>query len=94
MGQERRAEVTVVLSNRYGLHARPATQFVELANRFVCDVIVIKQGTEVNGKSIMGIMMLGAECGSELLIRAVGDEAETAVERLAELVRSRFGGEE
>ncbi|MHC4871196.1 MAG: HPr family phosphocarrier protein [Planctomycetota bacterium] len=82
---------TVKLINQYGLHARPATVFVETSNRFICDILVIKEGVEVNGKSIMGIMMLGAECGSTLEIKTIGEDAEEAVNTLAELVESGFG---
>ena len=83
-------EVTIV--NKYGLDARPAAEFVKLANRFASDVWVSKDQVEVSGKSIMGVMMLAAECGSLLTIRATGEDAEAAVSALAELVRNRFGG--
>ncbi len=81
---------TVKLTNKYGLHARPATMFVESSNMFTCDVIIVKDDVEINGKSIMGIMMLGAECGSTLVIKANGDDAEEAVKTLSELVESGF----
>lgn len=82
---------TVKLTNQYGLHARPATMFVEACNRFACDVIVIKDGVEVNGKSIMGIMMLGAECGTSLELKTIGEDAQDALDVLVELVESGFG---
>jgi phosphocarrier protein HPr len=82
---------TVRIANQYGLHARPAAEFVKLANRFASDVFVRKQDLEVNGKSIMGMMMLAAEFGSEITIRATGADAPDAVESLAGLVVSRFG---
>jgi phosphocarrier protein HPr len=82
---------TVVIANRYGLHARPAAEFVKLAARFTASITVRKDELEVNGKSIMGIMMLAAEFGSEIEIRADGDDAGAAVDALAALVAQRFG---
>jgi phosphocarrier protein len=89
IAQERR----VVIRNRHGLHARPAAEFVKRAGRYDADVWVRKEELEVNGKSIMGMMMLAAECGSEITIRAAGVDAGTAVADLAALVESRFGEE-
>jgi phosphocarrier protein len=86
-------ERKVTLINKYGLHARPATLFVEKSNSFTCDVLVVKDQVEVNGKSIMGIMMLGAEVGTELTIKTNGDDAEEAAGALVELVESGFGEE-
>ncbi|HEX5726358.1 MAG TPA: HPr family phosphocarrier protein [Longimicrobiaceae bacterium] len=86
---EHTSEVTIV--NRNGLHARPAAEFVKLANRFRADVWLRKGDVEVSGKSIMGVMMHAAECGSVLAVRAAGDDAAQAVEALVELVRNRFG---
>jgi len=83
----------VTISNKYGLHARPAAEFVKLANKFACEVWVEKDGVEVSGKSIMGVMMLAAECGSTLHIRARGDDSEEALRALSDLVTSRFGEE-
>jgi phosphocarrier protein len=77
--------------NSLGLHARPAAEFVKVANRFQSHILVRKDDLEVNGKSIMGMMMLAAECGSALLIRAEGEDAEQAVEALLALVASGFG---
>jgi phosphocarrier protein HPr len=88
---ERTLEVTI--QNKYGLHARPAAEFVKLATRFRADVWVAKDEVEVSGKSIMGVMMLAAEFGSTILIRARGEDAEDAVEALSHLVTSRFGEE-
>jgi phosphocarrier protein len=84
------SETTVEIVNAAGMHARPASEFVKLAGRFRCDVRVEKDGLEVNGKSIMGVLMLAAECGSSVVIRADGEDAGRAVEALAELVRSGF----
>lgn len=77
--------------NPLGLHARPAAQFVRLASSFASHIEVQKDGDPVNAKSIMGVMMLAAECGSVLTIRADGDDAAAAVEALAALVASGFG---
>jgi phosphocarrier protein len=88
---EHSSQVTIV--NRYGLHARPAAEFVKLANRFAADVFIRKDEVEVSGKSIMGVMMLAAECGSVVHIRAAGGDAQAAVEALVGLVQDRFGEE-
>lgn len=82
---------SVRIGNRYGLHARPAAEFVKTANRFQADVFVRRADLEVNGKSIMGMMMLAAEFGSEITIRADGADSETAVAALVRLVENRFG---
>ena len=81
--------VTVV--NAHGIHARPAAEIVKLAARFASNILLEKDGLEVNGKSIMGVMMLAAECGSEVIIRADGADADDAVAALAELIASKFG---
>jgi phosphocarrier protein HPr len=86
-------ERVVVITNKYGLHARPAAEFVKLAGRFRSIVMVRKDDLDVNGKSIMGMMMLAAECGSEIVIRASGEDADAAVDALVDLVTSRFGEE-
>ena len=83
-------ECSVRIVNRLGMHARPAAEFVKLAGRFQCEITVEKDGLEVNGKSIMGVLMLAAEQGSELIIRADGSDAEQAIGALAELVGSGF----
>jgi len=82
-------EATIV--NQEGLHARPAAQIVRLANSFASEIELSKDGLAVNGKSIMGVMMLAAECGSSIIIRANGPDAEQAVQALAELVATGFG---
>ena len=81
----------VTVANAYGLHARPAAELVKLANTFKSEILVAKDGLEVNGKSIMGVMMLAAEKGSILQIRAIGVDAQEAVEALAALVARGFG---
>jgi phosphocarrier protein len=86
-------ERSVVIENKYGLHARPAAEFVKAAHGYECEIWVRKDDLEVNGKSIMGMMMLAAERGAEIVIRASGPDAEKAVDQLAELVSKRFGEE-
>jgi phosphocarrier protein HPr len=81
--------VTVV--NSHGIHARPAAEIVKTAARFASNITLVRDDLEVNGKSIMGVMMLAAECGAELVIRADGDDAEQAVEALAALIAGHFG---
>jgi phosphocarrier protein HPr len=84
-------EATIV--NQEGLHARPAARIVRLANSFAAEIELAKDGVAVNGKSIMGVMMLAAECGSSITIRANGPDAERAAEALAALVADGFGEE-
>src|SRR5947207_15136707 len=81
-------EVSIV--NRLGLHARPAAMFVRIATRYRSEVWVSKEGEEVNGKSIMGLMMLAAGQGSKLRIRCEGPDAEEAMEELETLINWRF----
>lgn len=88
-----RHEAAVRIRNRLGLHARPAAEFVKLASRFRAEVWVEKDEIEVNGKSIMGVMMLAAEAGASIRIRAMGSDAENAVDSLTELVLSGFSDE-
>lgn len=83
----------VQIRNKYGLHARPAAEFVKLANQYKSEVWVEKDGVEVSGKSIMGVMMLAAERGSRVAIRAEGPDSREAVGALAELVDRGFGEE-
>ncbi len=81
------------IRNRLGLHARPAAEFVKIAGRFEAEVWVEKDELEVNGKSIMGVMMLAAAAGTEILIRAIGPDCEEAVAALVTLVEAGFGEE-
>ena len=87
------AEATVPIVNVLGLHARPAAEFVKVTAKFTSAVTVRKDSLEVNGKSIMGMMMLAAECGSSLLVRCDGDDAEAALAAIVALVASGFGEE-
>ncbi|HKJ83649.1 MAG TPA: HPr family phosphocarrier protein [Mariprofundaceae bacterium] len=81
----------LVICNKLGLHARASARFAATASAYACDVHLIKDGVEVNGKSIMGIMMLAAGKGSEITIRAEGSNAEMALNALEQLVNERFG---
>jgi len=85
-----RIEKEIAIVNRLGLHARPAAMFVRIASRHRSGVWVSKEGEEVNGKSIMGLMMLAAGQGSKLRIRCEGPDAEKAIEELEELINARF----
>ena len=87
-GKERVGEVQVV--NRAGMHARPAAMLVKLAGSFTANILVEKDGLQVNGKSIMGVLMLAAEQGSTLRFTAIGEDAEEAIEALSDLVRRGF----
>ncbi len=84
-------DCVVVLKNRHGLHARPINKFVNIANRFTSTVTVTKDEVEVDGKSVLGMMLLAAHQGHRLTIRAEGEDAEQLVRELEELVDSRFG---
>ena len=78
------------MKNQLGLHARPASMFVKMATRFKSDILVEKEGEEVNGKSIMGLMMLAAGPGSSLELRASGNQAEAVLDALEALVEGKF----
>jgi len=83
-------EREAMIVNPLGMHARPAAEFVKIAARFRSQVDVTKGDLTVNGKSIMGVMMLAAECGSSLLIRTDGDDATEAMTALLSLVADGF----
>ena len=91
------ASKDIVVSNKLGLHARPAMQFVDLANQFKSDIKVVKFGEEpgeADGKSVMQMIILAATEGTPMRIDAEGEDAEEAVKKLAELFESKFGEEE
>lgn len=89
MSEEREFDIL----NRLGLHARAAAQLVRLANGFASEIRVAKDGMEVNGKSIMGVLMLAAPKDAKILIRADGPDAEEAVTAIGELIARKFGEE-
>ena len=79
-----------LVSNKLGIHARPAAMFVRTANRFTCEIFVEKDGEKVNGKSIMGLMMLAAGPGSKLTVHAQGHDASQALAELEALFKGKF----
>jgi len=87
------AEREFDILNRLGLHARAAAKLVRLANGFASEIRVAKDRVEVNGKSIMGVLMLAAPKDTKVLIRAVGPDAEEAVTAIGDLIAGKFGEE-
>ncbi len=85
------SEQTLLIQNELGLHARAATKFVQQASKFPCDVSITKDGQEVNGKSIMGVLMLVASKGTSVTVRARGDRAPEALAALVALINDKFG---
>src|SRR2546421_9370042 len=88
--QAQKLEKEITIVNRLGLHARPAAMFVRIASRYRSEIWVGKETEEVNGKSIMGLMMLAAGQGSKLRIRCEGPDAAKAMAELEELINARF----
>jgi phosphocarrier protein HPr len=82
---------TLQLSNRLGLHARAASKLVQTASAFDCQAWLEYKGRRVNARSIMGVLLLAAPCGSELVLETSGGQAEEAARAIVELVESRFG---
>ena len=91
MANANSAEQTLLIQNELGLHARAATKFVQTASKFPCDVTIAKDGQEVNGKSIMGVLMLVASKGATVTVRARGDKSPDAVAALVALINDKFG---
>jgi phosphocarrier protein len=87
-------EQAITIKNRLGLHARAAVKFVNTANRFVADVRIEKDGSEIDGKSILGILTLAATQGSDITLKIDGLDEEAAWNALAELINNRFGEKE
>ena len=83
----------LTITNKLGIHARPAAMFVKIANRFACDIFVEKDGEKINGKSIMGLMMLAAGPGSKLTLHVKGTDANAAIAELEALVKRKFDEE-
>lgn len=81
----------MTIQNQLGLHARAAASFVKVANRFHSEIFVNKDGVKVNGKSIMGVLMLAAAKGSKILVEANGDDATDALEAISNLIDAKFG---
>jgi len=92
-GEPSVTEAELLIRNQLGLHARACALFVKTAARFAAEITVCRDGLDVNGKSIMGVMMLAAEEGSTIRVRAEGPDEREALAALRELVDGRFGGE-
>jgi phosphocarrier protein len=84
-------ERSVQIVNKLGIHARPAAEIVKTAAKFRSSITIIRDDLEVNGKSIMGVMMLAAECGSSILIRIDGEDEQAALAALEALIADGFG---
>ena len=82
---------TVTVKNKFGLHARPAALIVTTASKYLSEFFISKDGVRVNGKSIMGVMMLAAEMGSELLLELDGKDEEQAIAAIIQVIDSKFG---
>jgi len=87
------AEREFDIRNRHGLHARAAAQLVRVANQYMSEVRLVKEGMEVNGKSIMGVLMLAAPKDTKILVRVVGEDADAALVAIGELIDGKFGEE-
>jgi phosphocarrier protein HPr len=87
---DERAEKVCIVRNKMGLHARPAALIVQTANRYPCDVALVKDGQEVNGKSIMGVLMLAAAKGSTITVRTEGEQAQACASALSDLFEKGF----
>jgi phosphocarrier protein HPr len=85
------AEQDVQILNKNGLHARPAAEIVKAASKFKSEITIVRDDIEVNGKSIMGVMMLAAECGATITLRASGPDADDAIATIASIVARKFG---
>jgi phosphocarrier protein HPr len=84
-------ERKMLIQNELGLHARAATKLVQLASKFPCELTIAKDGNEVNGKSIMGVLMLVASKGTWVTLKAKGDKAQEAIDAIAKLIDDKFG---
>jgi phosphocarrier protein len=84
---EREAKIV----NKLGIHARPAAEIVKTAGKFKSSITIVRDDLEVNAKSIMGVMMLAAEFGSTIVLRAIGEDAEAALDALASCIANKFG---
>jgi phosphocarrier protein len=86
------AEIEII--NKLGLHARASAKLSQLAAQYPCEVLLSRNGRQINAKSIMGVMMLAAGIGSTVTLETVGDQADEAIQALTELINSRFGESE
>ena len=83
-------EKMTTVKSKLGIHARPSALLVQAAAKFASEITFVKEGLEVNGKSIMGVMMLAAEYGAQITVRAVGDDEVEAVQKMVETIESKF----
>lgn len=84
-------EREVKIINKLGIHARPAAEIVKTAGKFKSDITIVRDDLEVNAKSIMSVMMLAAENGATIALRAIGDDAEAALDALSAVIANKFG---
>ena len=84
---EREAKIV----NKLGIHARPAAEIVKAAGKFKSNITIVRDDLEVNAKSIMGVMMLAAECGATITLRATGEDSEAALDALCAVIANKFG---
>ena len=84
-------EREVKIVNKLGIHARPAAEIVKTAGKFRSSITIIRDDLEVNGKSIMGVMMLAAEFGATIILRAIGEDADAALDALTAVIANKFG---
>jgi phosphocarrier protein len=84
-------ERVVKIANKLGIHARPAAEIVKAAGKFKSSITIVRDDLEVNAKSIMGVMMLAAEFGATVILRATGEDAEAALDALAAVIAAKFG---
>jgi phosphotransferase system HPr (HPr) family protein len=92
-GEDPMPEVKIIVTHKVGLHARPAAIFVKAANKFVSDIQVTKDDRTINAKSILSVLTLGVNQGSEITIHAEGEDADAALQELVALVKDNFGEE-
>ena len=79
-------ERKLIIQNKYGLHARPAVEFVQIASQYDADITISKDGVEVNGKSMMGVLMLAADKGSKVILKTNGKDEDELIEALTDLL--------
>src|SRR6266566_4919991 len=91
LGPDLMPEREVKIVNKLGIHARPAAEIVKTAGKFKSNITIIRDDLEVNAKSIMGVMMLAAELGATIVVRALGDDADAALDALAAVIANKFG---
>jgi phosphocarrier protein HPr len=94
LNETQELERKLIIKNKLGMHARAASLFVQTANKFDSDILIGKDTQEVNAKSIMGILILAAACGSEIVVKAKGADATDALDAIEDLIERRFDEEQ